>query len=133
MSIDALVSGRLHGAPKSRTAKSGLRYATGVVRASFRDGNAMFVNVIAFAEAAVAALLALSDGDSVALSGELTPKVYVPSQGDPRPSADLLAHAVLTEYQVVRKRKAVQAAGVAASGALPFDDALPPMIGVRRG
>ncbi|MGB6488764.1 MAG: hypothetical protein WBE91_17930, partial [Steroidobacteraceae bacterium] len=59
---------------------------------------------------AVTALLALQDGDSGALAGELTPKVYTPQSGEPRPSLDLLAHAVLTEYHIARKRNAVQEA-----------------------
>lgn len=119
--IDALISGRVHRAPKSRTSGTGKRFATANVRTSTRDGNAVFVSVIAFDESAVTALLALSDGDSVALAGELTPKVYTPQNGEPRASLDLLAHAVLTEYHVARKRKAVQAAGADR----PFDDDLP--------
>jgi single-stranded DNA-binding protein len=123
--IDALVAGRLHGGPKSRTSKSGDRYATAVVRTSLRDGSAVFCNVITFAEAAVTALLALSDGDSVALAGELTPKVYVPQSGDPRPSLDLLAHALLTEYHVARKRQAVRRGDRPEQAEADFDDELP--------
>jgi hypothetical protein len=124
--IDALIAGRLHGSPKSRTSKSGQRYATAVVRASLRDGTATFCNTITFAEPAVAALLALSDGDSVALSGELTPKVYVPQSGEPRPSLDLLAHAVISPFSVTRKRRAALAAAAAPVAVeLPFDDELP--------
>lgn len=106
--IDALIHGRLHGATKSRTSQNGKPFATATVRTSTRDGNAVFVNVIAFSGSAVTALLALNDGDSIALTGELTPKVYTPQNGESRPSLDLLAHAVLTEYHVARKRKAVR-------------------------
>jgi single-stranded DNA-binding protein len=123
MSIDALISGRIHRAPQARTGNSGKRYATANVRTSTRDGNAVFVSVIAFDESAVTTLLALQDGDSVALAGELTPKVYTPQGGEPRPSLDLLAHAVLTEYQVSRKRKAVQ--GARSGEDRPLDDELP--------
>jgi hypothetical protein len=35
-----------------------------------------------FADAAVSALMALSDGDSAALIGELTPKVHTPQNGE---------------------------------------------------
>jgi hypothetical protein len=123
--IDALVGGRLHGSPKSRTSKSGQRYATAIVRASLRDGTAIFCDIITFAESAVTALLALSDGDSIALSGELTPKVYVPQSGEPRPSLDLLAHAVISPFSVTRKRRAALAAAVSpTAGELPFDDEL---------
>jgi single-stranded DNA-binding protein len=106
--IDALIAGKLHGKPATRTSKNGNSFATSKVRASTREGETLFVNVIAFDEDAVTALLALSDGDSVALTGELTPKVYTPQNGEPRPSLDLLAHAVLTPYHVARKRKAVR-------------------------
>ncbi len=106
--IDALVQGRLHKAPQTRTASNGRRFATATVRTATKDGTAIFVSVIAFAESAVTALLALEDGDAVALAGELTPKVYQPRDGgDPRPSVDLLAHKVLTEYHVKRRREAV--------------------------
>lgn len=127
--IDALIAGRLHGAPKSRTSSAGKPFATATVRTATRDGSAIFVSVITFEAAAVTALLALGDGDSVALAGELTPKVYTPQGGEPRPSLDLLAHAVLTEYHVQRKRRAIANGdpGPAAGGEQPgvFDEELP--------
>jgi len=58
--IDALIAGRLYGTASVRTAKV--------------TGESLFVNVIAFAASAVEALLALTDGDSVALSGETHPE-----------------------------------------------------------
>src|SRR5262249_45603677 len=122
--IDALIAGRLHGAPAERTTSAGKPFATCKVRVSLRDGVVLFINVIAFDRAAVTALLALSDGDSVALAGELTPKVWVAPDGAARPKVDLLAHGVLSEYHVARKRKTVRAADPDHPG-LPFDDALP--------
>jgi hypothetical protein len=121
--IDALLQGRLYGVPAERTDKHGKRYVTCKVRVSTRDGLAVFVNVIAFASPAVRALLALTDGDAVALAGELTPDAYAAKDGTVRPSLDLLAHAVLTEYHVARKRHAVRAAD-RAERELPFDDDL---------
>jgi single-stranded DNA-binding protein len=114
--IDALIAGRLWGAPVERETSAGKRYATAKLRVSTRDGEALFVNVIAFAEVAVAALLVLQDGDSAALSGELTPKVYTVRDGTARPALDLLAHALLTEYHVARKRQAVQQRASADAG-----------------
>ena len=67
-----------------------------------------FVSVIAFDDAPCKALLALSDGDSVALSGSLTPKVWTDREGNTRPALDLVAHQVLTSYHVTRKRAAVR-------------------------
>jgi len=123
--IDALIAGRLHRAARSRTSSSGKCFTTAVVRVPTRDGNAIFVNVICFDEGPADALLALSDGDSVAISGELTPKVYVPPQGEPRPALDLLAHSVISVYHVARRRKSVRAADPNIPGELPFDDELP--------
>jgi single-stranded DNA-binding protein len=118
--IDALISGRLYGTPTGRTSSGGSAYVTAKVRVSTRAGECLFINVIAFADTATTALLALADGDAVALAGELTPKAYAAKDGTARPSVDLLAHSVLSEYHVVRKRKAVRG-----SDALPFDDELP--------
>lgn len=104
--IDALIAGKLFGAPQKRTGKSGHPFVVAKARATAGDGESLFVNVIAFDAKAQAALLALDDGDSVALSGELTPKVWVDKEGVSRPSLDLVAHAVLTAYHVSRKRAA---------------------------
>jgi single-stranded DNA-binding protein len=106
--IDALNSGRLYGTPQQRTTKTDKPFATGKLRCPTNNGETQFVNVIAFVPAAVTALLALQDGDSAALSGELTIKVWVDSNGKPRPGLDLIAHAVLSPYHVSRKRQAVR-------------------------
>jgi single-stranded DNA-binding protein len=94
--IDALIAGRVYGKPTERTTGGGTPYATVKVRVPTLAGDALFANVIAFDEQPVGALLALSDGNSVALAGELTPKVYTDKEGNARPSVDLLAHRVLT-------------------------------------
>lgn len=106
--IDGLIGGRICGNPVRRTGKNGNPFVTAKVRVSTAGGEAMFVNVIAFVDAAAIALLALSDGGSVALSGELTPKVWTDKAGASRPALDMVAHAVLTEYHVNRKRQAVR-------------------------
>jgi single-stranded DNA-binding protein len=117
--IDGLIGGRIHGTPVSRVGKSGRPFVTAHVRVSLRDGESIFANVICFAQDARTALAALKEGDSVCLSGELTPRIYQPKDGgSPRPALDMLAHAVLTEYHVARRRKAMQTS-------LPFNDALP--------
>jgi single-stranded DNA-binding protein len=123
--IDALVAGRLLGAPVERTTNAGKRYCTAKLRVSTRDGETVFVNVIAFDNIAVTALLALGDGDSAALSGEVTPKAWLDKEGKARASLDLLAHAVNSPFSVTRKRRAaLAAAATPAAGELPFDDSL---------
>lgn len=106
--IDALIAGRLYGHAEERTGQSESAFVTCKVRVATDDGNTIFCNVIAFDDDVRHALLALTDGDSVALSGALTPKVWTDKQGNTRPALDLIAHAVLTAYHVARKRKATQ-------------------------
>ena len=106
--MDALIAGRLHGQPAARTGKSGKTFAVAKVRAAGGDGESLFVSVICFDEAPCNALLALRDGDSVALSGSLTPKTWQDKDGNTRPALDLVAHQVLTSYHVTRKRAAVR-------------------------
>ena len=106
--IDALIAGKLFGQPTERTGKSGKSFAVAKVRAAAGDGESLFANVICFDEAPCAALMALRDGDSVALSGSLTPKVWTDREGNTRPALDLVAHQVLTSYHVTRKRAAVR-------------------------
>ena len=106
--IDALIAGRLHGQPTQRAGKNGKGFVVAKVRAAAGDGESLFVSVIAFDDAPCKALLALSDGDSVALSGSLTPKVWTDRDGNTRPALDLVAHQVLTSYHVTRKRAAVR-------------------------
>jgi len=105
--IDALICGKLYGEPRSRMTKDGRTYATAKVRTPMASGESVFVNVVAFCDTAVTALLALQDGDSIALSGELKVGTYADKEGNARPSVDLIAHAVLTEYHVLRRRKAI--------------------------
>ncbi|WGS51175.1 single-stranded DNA-binding protein [Paraburkholderia sp. D15] len=97
--IDGLVGGRLYGEAQIRTGQNGSRYVTCKVRATTNDGDTIFVNVIAFDEGVQTALLALSDADSVALSGTLTPKVWTDKNGLVKPAIDMVAHRVLSAHE----------------------------------
>lgn len=120
--IDALVSGKLYGAPAARTSKTGQSFATARLRAPTASGESFFVSIVAFSESAVRALLALTDGDSIAVTGELKVSTYTAKDGTAKPSLDLVAHAVLTPYNVTRKRKAINAARSAPAGDFPDDE-----------
>ncbi|MHA6909399.1 single-stranded DNA-binding protein [Ralstonia pseudosolanacearum] len=109
--IDGLIAGKLYGVPIQKTGANGKPYVLAKVRAAAGDGESLFVNVIAFDGDTQTALLALEDGDSVSLSGVLTPKVWTDKNGDTRPALDMVAHVVLTAYHVKRKRQAVQGDG----------------------
>lgn len=106
--IDALISGKLAATPKPGTSRNGNAFATARVWVTMGTDARLSVSVIAFDEATVSGLLALDTGDSVALAGEFTPKVWTDNEGGARASADMKAHALLTPYHVSRKRKAVQ-------------------------
>lgn len=105
--IDALIAGRLYGVAKQGTGKTGNTYTTAKVKVASGSGETLLYSVIVFDEKAQAALLALDDGDSAAVSGSLTPKVYEDKNGATRPSLDLVTHAVLTAYRVKSKRQAI--------------------------
>ncbi|HDR8932817.1 hypothetical protein [Burkholderia vietnamiensis] len=115
--IDGLVSGKLFGTATSRQGRGGGTFVTCKVRAAVDGGESLFVNVITFSTTAGDALLALADGDSVALAGTLTPKVWTDKHGDAKPALDMVAHAVLTAYHVKRKRAAVRGDGSDGEGA----------------
>jgi single-stranded DNA-binding protein len=96
--IDGLVAGRLMGDASRRVDKAGRSYIVARVLARNKADEEFIVNVIAFDEAPCAALLALRDGESLTLSGALTPKVWTDKQGNTRPSLDMVASHVLTAY-----------------------------------
>lgn len=106
--IDGLIAGKLYGQPKQSTSRNGNSFTTALVRTAAGNGESLMVSVIAFEDTAQAALQALEEGDSVSLTGTLTPKVYEARDGGYRPALDMVAHAVLTAYQVKRKRRTVQ-------------------------
>ena len=108
--IDGLIGGKLYGKATQRTGASGKPFYTCKVRTPTAAGDALFVNVITFAESVGAQLLALEDGDSVCLSGALTPKIWTDGKGEPRVVLDLVAHAAISAYNVTRKRQTVREA-----------------------
>jgi len=97
--IDGLIAGKLLGDPEQRVGKGESRYVVAKVRAQAGDGENLIVNVIAFEIACCRDLLALRDGDSVAVSGSLTPKAWTDKQGNVKPALDLVAQRVLSAYQ----------------------------------
>ena len=105
--IDALIAGKLHGAPSQRTAKTGKPFTTCKVRVpTGEDG--VFCHVIAFDQEAQAGLMALGSGEAVALAGSLKVSVWTDKEGTARPSLDLVASKLLTAYSITKKRRAMQ-------------------------
>ncbi len=106
--IDALIAGKVHGTPTERTGKSGKPFALAKVRTPTTEGESAFVSVIAFDAAPVSALLALKEGDSVAVAGPLKVGTWQDKEGQRRPALDIVAQQVLTVYQVRHRRNATQ-------------------------
>ena len=104
--IDGLIAGRLMGDASRRVDKAGRTYLVARVLARNKADEEFIVNVIAFDEAPCAALLALRDGQALALSGALTPKVWTDKQGIARPSLDLVAVQVMAARAVGPKSAA---------------------------
>jgi single-stranded DNA-binding protein len=123
--IDALVSGKLFGKPTCKSGQSGKHFVVAKVRAAISGDEAIFINVIAFTNTAKDALLELDDGDSLAIAGTLTPKVWTDKHGEARPALDLVASAVLTSYHVTRKRAVMQNNAQPAAKAAPKRTAEP--------
>ena len=109
--IEGLIAGHLVGLAETRQGKNDSTFALAKVKAIAGDGESLIVNVIAFAAEASAALMALDDGDAVALAGALTPKVWTDKQGNTRPALDMVATQVLTAYHAARKQQVLGGAG----------------------
>lgn len=105
--IDALIGGKIYGTPSEHVSKAGKPYARAKVRVPTGGEESIFVSCIAFDADPVGALLALGEGDSVAMSGSLKPGVWTDRQGNARPALDMTVHQVLTPYHVQRRRRAV--------------------------
>lgn len=103
--IDALIAGRLRGAPQFKTAANGSPFVSFRLSATDRSGASLLCSCIAFSDTARAAVQALEDGDSVAVSGEVAVKTWAGNGGPQRLGLDVLVHGVLTAYHLGRKRK----------------------------
>lgn len=114
MSIEALITGKLHQRAEQRAGRGGHQFVKVTVRTAVAEGESLFVNVVAFSESAGTALLALDAGDSVALSGTVKPEAWTDRDGNTRPSLSMVAAQVLTLYGLKKRRAAV--AGAAGDG-----------------
>lgn len=105
--IDALLTGKLAATPEARTSSNGNRYCIARLWVSTGAEDRLSVMVIAFDPDTMTGLLAMVKDETVALAGELTPKVWTDGDGNAKPSANMKAHALLTPYHVTRKRQAM--------------------------
>ena len=94
--INALVMGTLMGEAEAREGKNGTTFVVAKVKAPCAEGETVIVNVIAFDADTCKALMALEDGDALAMSGSITPKVWSDKQGNTRPALDMVVAKLLT-------------------------------------
>ena len=94
--IDALIQGKLYGQPAQRLTKANKPFAVAKLRVATTEGESTFVSVVAFDDVPVAVLLALKEGDSVAVTGPLKVSVWQDKEGNHRPGLDVVAQQVMS-------------------------------------
>lgn len=103
--IRGLIVAELANTPQERTAKNGKPFAVARLSVPQGEGGRVFCSVICFEDAAVARLLQLKAGASVALAGMLKVGIWTAKDGTARPSLDLVADEVASTTPRPRKRK----------------------------
>ena len=103
--FDVLLSGRLRGAPKLRTAANGSPFVTFHLAAASKTGESMLCSCVTFSQTVIEAVQSLGDGDSMSVSGDAAISSWRGQDGAARLGLDVTAFAVLTAYHVGRKRK----------------------------
>ena len=94
--IEGLVAGRVWSSAERRLDKTGRAFCVAKLRLVGADSDGLLVNLIAFDQAVCESLFQLREGDAVAVSGALTPKVWLDKQGNAKPALDMVAHRLLS-------------------------------------
>jgi hypothetical protein len=97
MTASALVSGRLWGEPEQKLSKAGKPFAVAKLREGSGDG-AVWWSVVAFSEDVCEELLALRDGEALAISGPFRCEIFE-KEGRAR-----IAHRIVAE-RLISARK----------------------------
>lgn len=106
--LSALASGQIVRTPKNGTSASGTRWCNTTVRVPCgqdKEGAAMtaFIVVLAFNDVADQ-LSRLEQGDTVSVQGPLKPTEYQTKDGEARHGLEIIANALLTPYQLRKRR-----------------------------
>lgn len=104
--IHALVQGELAADPKQRTSAAGKAFITAQMKTTAGD-ESLLIGLAAFGSTGDK-LGALKKGDALAVTGALKPNVWTDREGQERRGWNLTATAVLTLYEVGKRKKAVQ-------------------------
>lgn len=102
--FDVLLSGKLRGTPEVRTSRNGNPFATFRLNVpTGKDGGYTQASCICFSQTAIELVHCLTDGDSVAVTGEAVIKSWEGKHGIAT-GLDVTVHTALTAYQVKKKR-----------------------------
>ena len=94
--IEGLVTGKLHGKPVKRADQNGRPYVIAKVLAPTSEVDTVIVNVITFDIHVGEDLLDMDEGDTLSLTGSLTPKVWTDRDGMVRAALDMVARRMLS-------------------------------------
>lgn len=114
--IRVLLTGKLHGAPVSRTGSSGKPFTTAKLRAQASDNETQWASLIAFGDAADT-LADQTDGAAIAVSGRATLKTFDGKHGETQIGIDV----VVDQIASLKAKRKPKAQAVAASDD-PFSD-----------
>jgi len=120
--IRALVTGELRADPQQRTAKNGNSYALARLSVPMGDEGRVSCSLIAFEAEAVARLLQLRAGASVAAAGTLKVGIFTGNDGTARPALDLVADEIASTTPRPKKPKPAPAHRAHQGGGDPFGD-----------
>ncbi len=109
--ITMLISGKLFKKPEELTStKSNKTY----VKCQIIEGQgdeSTFCNIVAFSDHVKTALLALSAGETISVSGEAKVEAYTDKHSKPKASISLTAQEILTVHHAKKKRDAMSRGG----------------------
>ena len=115
--IRALVSGCLYADPAVRLSQAGKPFTTAKLRADNKDGNLVWVSLVAFGELGER-LSTLKANHAIAVSGKLEVSAYTDKRGEPAAGLSL----VVDELATLKPRVKPEPSSAAAAA---FDDPVP--------
>lgn len=118
MSLAVLASGTLVRDPEARVSAAGKRYATALLRVPSEGEDAVLVSVVAYSNTALEARLAHERGDSIAVTGRAKLTSWEKG-GEQRHGISVVAEAVLSPYQVGRRKQRTRGEAGGDGGATP--------------
>ena len=103
--IDAMIQGRLRGAPELRKSAAGREWVKACLSAAESSGDYRLIHLAAFDDAPMRVLLGLADGLTVCVVGQLkADSTYTDKHGEIKPSLSLVVQQALSVHQAARKR-----------------------------